>query len=120
MLCLVTQLCPPLCNPMYCSPPGYSVHGDSLGKNIRVSGHALLQGIFPTQGSNLGLSHGSQILYYINHPESPDESRYKQGFVVVQLPSYVLFFVTPWAANIRLPCPLPIPEACSNSCPLSQ
>ena len=48
---------------MYCSPPGYSVHGDSLGKNIGVSGHALLQGIFPTQGSNLDLSHGSQILY---------------------------------------------------------
>ena len=27
MLCLVTQLCPTLCNPMDCSPPGSSVHG---------------------------------------------------------------------------------------------
>ena len=27
--CLVTQLCPTLCNPMDCSPPGSSVHGFS-------------------------------------------------------------------------------------------
>ena len=26
-LCLVTQLCPTLCDPMGCSPPGSSVHG---------------------------------------------------------------------------------------------
>ena len=24
---LVAQLCPTLCNPMDCSPPGFSVHG---------------------------------------------------------------------------------------------
>ena len=33
---LVTQSCPTLCDPMDCSPPGSSVHGDSLGKNTRV------------------------------------------------------------------------------------
>ena len=38
------------------SPPGSSVHGDSLGKNTRVGCHALLQEIFPTQGSNLELT----------------------------------------------------------------
>ena len=27
VLCLVTQSCPTLCNPMDCSPPGSSVHG---------------------------------------------------------------------------------------------
>ena len=27
VLCLVAQLCPTLCNPMDCSPPGSSVHG---------------------------------------------------------------------------------------------
>ena len=47
---LVPQLCPTLCNPMDCSPPGSSVHGDSPGKNTGVGCHALLQGIFPTQG----------------------------------------------------------------------
>ena len=29
--------------------------------------HSLLQGIFPTQGSNLGLLHCKQILYYLRH-----------------------------------------------------
>ena len=37
---------------MDCSPRGSSVHGDSAGKNTRVGCHALLQGIFPTPGSN--------------------------------------------------------------------
>ena len=49
------QLCLILCNPMDCSPPGSSVYGDSPGKNTRVSCHALLQGISPTQGSNQNL-----------------------------------------------------------------
>ena len=43
-LCLVAQSWPTLCGPMDCSPPGFSVHGDSLGKNIGVDCHALLQG----------------------------------------------------------------------------
>ena len=50
---LVTQLCPTLCDPMDCSPPGSSIHGNSSGKNTGVGCHALLKGIFPTQGSNL-------------------------------------------------------------------
>ena len=33
--------------------------------------HALLQGIFPTQGSNLGLLHCRQILYHLSHKRSP-------------------------------------------------
>ena len=41
---------------MDCSPPGSSVHGN-LGKNTGVGSHALLQGIFPTQGLNPGLLH---------------------------------------------------------------
>ena len=45
---LVPQLCPTLCSPMDCSPPGSSVHGDSPGKNTGVGCHALLQGIFLT------------------------------------------------------------------------
>ena len=49
------QSCPTLCDPMDCSLPGPSVHGDSLGKNTGVGYHALLQGIFPTWGLNLSL-----------------------------------------------------------------
>ena len=40
---------------MDCSPPGSSVHGNSPGKNTGVGCHALLQGIFLTQGLNLSL-----------------------------------------------------------------
>ena len=36
------QLCLTLCDPMDCSPPGSSVHGDSLVKNTGVGCHALL------------------------------------------------------------------------------
>ena len=56
-LCSVTQSCPTLCDPMDCSLPGSSVQGDSPGKNTGVGCCALLQGIFPTQGSNPGLPH---------------------------------------------------------------
>ena len=71
VLCLVTQSCPTLCNPMDCSPSGSSIRGDSPGKNTGVGSHALLQGILPTQGSNRGLPHCRQILYCLSHQGSP-------------------------------------------------
>ena len=46
------QLRPTLCSPMDCSPPSTSVHGDPPGQNTGVGCHVLLQGVFPTQGSN--------------------------------------------------------------------
>ena len=55
---------------MDCSPPGSSVHGDSPGKN-GMGCHALLQGIFPTQGLNPGLLHCRRILYPLSHQGSP-------------------------------------------------
>ena len=67
VLCLVAQLCLTLCDPVDYSPPGSSVHEDSPRKNTGVGCHALLQGIFPTQGSNLGLPHCRQILYHLSH-----------------------------------------------------
>ena len=45
VLCLVAQSCPALCDPMDCSPPVSSVHGDSPGKNTGMGCHVLLQGI---------------------------------------------------------------------------
>ena len=64
------QSCLTLCNPMDCNPPGFSVHGDSPGKNTGVGCHALLQGNFPTQESNPGLLHCRQILYYLSYQGS--------------------------------------------------
>ena len=66
-VCLVTQSCSTLCNRMDCNSPGSSVRGDSPGQNTEVDCHALLHGIFPTQGLNPGLPHCRQILYQLSH-----------------------------------------------------
>ena len=80
-VCLVTQLCPTLRDPIDCSPPGSSVHGDSPGKNTGVGCHALLQGIFPTQGLNPGLPHCRRILYCLEPPGKMSVSEVKfRGF----------------------------------------
>ena len=67
----LTQSYLTLCDPVDPCPPGSSVHGDSPGKNIAGGCHALLQGIFPTQGSNPGLPHCRWILYHLSHQGSP-------------------------------------------------
>ena len=60
------------CDLMDCSLPGSSVLGDSPGKNTGVGCHALLQGIFPPQGSNSGLPHCRRILYHLSHQGGPN------------------------------------------------
>ena len=67
---LVVQLCPTLCDFMDCSPAGSSVRGNFPGQNTGVGGLSLLQGIFPTQGSNPGLPHCRWILYEQSHQGS--------------------------------------------------
>ena len=47
------ELCLTLCDPVDSSPPGSSVHGTLQARVPEC--HALLQGIFPTQRSNLRL-----------------------------------------------------------------
>jgi len=47
----------------------YIVHG-FLGQNTGLGRFSLLQGIFPTQGSNPGLLHCRQILYQLSHKGS--------------------------------------------------
>ena len=70
LLCLVAQSSPTLCDPMDCNLPGSSVHGDSPGKNTGVGCHALLQGIFLSQGLNPGLPLCRPILYSLSHQGS--------------------------------------------------
>ena len=45
---------------------------NSPGQNTRVGSLSLLQGIFPTQGSNSGLSHCRWIPYQLRHKGSPN------------------------------------------------
>ena len=105
---LVTQLYPTLWDPMDCSSPGSSVHGNSPGKNTGVGCHALLQGIFPTQGLNPGLLHCRWILYCLSHQRSPKEATrraylrcwyfsWKSWFQLVNLPAWHF----PWSNGAR-------------------
>ena len=72
------------------------------GKNTGVGHHFLLQGIFPTQGSNTGLLHCSWILYHLSHQESPSLGIHhliksvSVQFSSVQLLSHVRLFATQW------------------------
>ena len=58
------QSCRTLCSPMDCP-------WNSPGQNGGVGSLSLLQGIFPTQGSNPGLPHCRRILYQLSHKGSP-------------------------------------------------
>ena len=46
---------------------------DFLGKSTGVGCHFLLQGIFPAQGLNPGLSHCRQALYRLSHQGSGEK-----------------------------------------------
>ena len=73
IVCSVAQ-CPTLRDPMDYSPPGSSVHRILQVRILEWGCHALLQGIFPTQGSN---PHFLHLLYWqvgslpLSHRESP-------------------------------------------------
>ena len=90
MLYLVAQSCPTLCDPMDCSPPGSSVHGDFPGKNTGVGSLSLLQRIFPTQGLNPGLPHCRRILYCLNQQESP--FRWIKALILIKSKSILSVF----------------------------
>ena len=52
-------------------PHGLHSPWSSPGQNSGVGSLSLLQGIFPTQGSNSGLPHCRWILYQLSHKGSP-------------------------------------------------
>ena len=84
-------LSPTLCNPMDFSR-------NSPGQDNRVCSLSLLQGIFPTQGSNPGLPHGRWILYQLSHKGSPSK--------------FIIF-------NYRV-CQLSLAQLCSWALPQTQ
>ena len=95
------QSCPTLCDPMYCSLPGSFLHPwDSPGKHTAVGCQFLLQEIFPTQGSNLGLPHCRQTLYHLSH------QGYSRKYSISQLSSYLytcLWFLSLCGSKSNLP-----------------
>ena len=71
----VAQSCPTLCDPWTVACTRLLRPWDFLGKSTGEGCHFLLQGIFPTQGSNPGLPHCRQTLYRLSHPGSPGDSQ---------------------------------------------
>ena len=65
------QMCPILCDPMEYSLSRFLCPWDSPGKKPGVGCHALLQGIFPTQGSSLHLLHWQADPLPLSHQGSP-------------------------------------------------
>ena len=69
--CSVAQSCPTLCDPMDCSWPGSSVHGDSAGKNTGVSCHFLFQRNLPNPGIELrSPALQEDFFYHLSHQGS--------------------------------------------------
>ena len=61
----VAQLCLTLCDPM-----DFTVHGILQARILEWVAFPFSKGISPTQGSNPGLLHCRQILYYLSHKGS--------------------------------------------------
>ena len=55
------------------------------GQNARVGSRSLLQGIFPTQGLNPGLTPCRQILYHLRHKGSPSAAGNTEVHVSFQI-----------------------------------
>ena len=83
---------------MDCSPPGSSVHGDSLSRDTEVGGHVLLQGIFPTRGSNLHPLHWQTSSLPTSHLGSPK--------ITTTLYFYDLLFLSFPSSHSLVPSPL--------------
>ena len=70
-VCLVAQSCLDSLGLYGLWPTRLLCPWDSPGKNTGVGCHSLLQGIFPTQGSNPSLLNWKRILYHLTHQGSP-------------------------------------------------
>ena len=71
------------------------------GKDITVGCHFLLQGIFPTQGSNPDLLLCRQILYHLSHRLCT--KIYQLYFVCFVQSLCIRLFATPWTAAHQAP-----------------
>ena len=125
--------CPTLCDPMDCNLPDSSVHGDSPGKDTGVSCQTLLQGIFPTQGSNPGLPHCRRMLYHLSHqgsprilksvaipsPEDCPTQESNQGLLHCRWILYQLSFQGRLRTHMENDNPRERPEVCHQLLPLS-
>ena len=78
---------------------------NSPGKNTGMCSHSLLQEIFLTQGSNLGLLYCRQILYHLSHREAPSSGG---GLVAKSCPT----LATAWTLACQAPLSMGFFRAC--------
>ena len=69
---LVAQLFPAPCDPKDCIPARLLCDGILQARILEWVAMPLLQGISPSQGSNLDLPHW-EIIYHLSHQENPGQ-----------------------------------------------
>ena len=96
----VAQSCPTLCDPwtVACQTP---LSMDSPGKNSGVGCHALLQWIFPTQGSNPSLPY-----WQVDSLSSEPPGKPKISLSLFKYKSFRMLNIGHWAWLSLLPPPL--------------
>ena len=69
-----------------CDPHGLYSPWNSLSWNTGVGSLSLLQGIFPTQGSNPGVPHYRWILYQLSHRGNPSMQENRASLITALTP----------------------------------
>ena len=82
-------------------PHGLYSLWNSLGQNTGVHSLSLLQGIFPTQGSNPGLPHCRQILYQLSHQGSPGQVRWSGIPISLRIFQFVVIHTVKWFSVVN-------------------
>ena len=94
-MCMRAPSCLPLCDPLDYSPPGSSVRGIFPGKITDIGCCLLLQEIFPTQGWNLCLLIGRQMLCL----GSPSYSKLYYTYFCSRILGWCLEHINSWIST---------------------
>ena len=106
-MCLVAQLCLTLCNPIDCSPPGSSVHGNSPGKNTGVVAMPSSRGSFqPRDWTQVSCIAGGFFTIWATgkaHYTTISSVQFSRSVMSESLWPHE-------SQHARPPCPSPLPE----------
>ena len=109
----VAQSCLTPSDPMDCSPPGSSVHGIFQARVLEWGAIA-----FSDSSLAIYILYRAYIWWQTN---TGKDAQYCPLLLLLFSCSVMINSLWPHRLqHARLPCPLPSPGACSNSCPLSQ